>query len=166
MRKLTIGIVIILEMFLLPSSVKGTSFSVSYTGFLTPGDIGVTDNLSIEPGDIVYWDYRTFDNNFIVTLNRGPTYLSYNKTSDNGYYGVIFNGFIFLYLTNIDTTESGSYELNINVNPPTLSPSISGFNLFIVIGLIGLTTLIIKKKFSKQNNKYKEEKRRFPTLEN
>jgi len=149
MRKITIGFVIVLGMFLLASSVKGTSYSVSYDGFLAPGDLGYIDSFEFETGDTVYWNFRTFDNPFNVSLHKGPKILSYGETSDNGYFGVLSLPNTVIYLTNIDTTESGNYELKISVNPT--SPNISGFNLFTLLGVISLTAIIVEKKFNKRD---------------
>lgn len=149
MRKITIGFLIVLGMFLPTSSVKGDSYSVSYDGFLTPGDLGYIDSFEFEIGDTVYWNFRTFDNPFNATLNKGPKILSYDKTSDNGYFVVNTLPNTVIYLRNIDTTESGSYELKISVNPT--SPNISGFNLFILFGVISLIAIIVKKKFNKRD---------------
>lgn len=148
MRKITIGFVIVIGMFLLASSVKGASYNVSYTGFLSTGELGYIDTFDFETGDKIFWSFRTFDNSFNVSLHKGPTFLSYGKTSDSGYFSVLNLPSTVIYLTNIDTIESGSYELTISVNPT--SPSISGFNFFILFGVISLTAIILKKKLNKR----------------
>lgn len=148
MRKITIGIVIVLEMtlFAFSVSVEGTSFSVSYNGFQAPGDFHYLDNLELEAADVVYWDFKTIDNSFKVRIDKwGAGFLSYGKTVDNGSFGMRFDLIWAVFIENIDPTESGSYELNISVNPLSPSPSISGYSLFILLGIIGLTLLIIKK---------------------
>lgn len=146
MKKITIGIIIGIGMFMLTPSVRGASYSVTYTGFLTPGTPELINRFDFVAGDEVHWNFRTFGNPFNVRLTVNADYLSLDKTSDSSSFTVTSGGSYVIYIKNIDTTESGSYEVNINVNPT--SPSISGFNLFIILGVISITALIIKKKIN------------------
>ena len=145
MKKLTILIIISMGMFFLTPSVRGASYSNTYTGFLVSGNFAIVTTNIFETGDKVYWDFRTFDNPFNMMLIAGPNILSIDSTSGSGSFSVpaIIPYLISIY--NVDTTESGNYEVNISVNPPA---SIPGFNLFILLGIVGLTAIIIKRKLN------------------
>jgi len=149
MKKITIGIIITIEIFLFSSSVQGTApYKVSYSGFLTAGNSDyINQFVGLLAGEKVHWNFRTYNDPFKVRLSAGSSILSINKTSDNSQFevtSVTIGDFFNVYFSNVDTTESGSYELNISVNP--IPSSISGFNLFILLGVISLTAIIIKKK--------------------
>jgi len=144
MRKITIGMIIVIGTFMLTPSVRSASYSVTYTGFLAPGTPELINRFDFVAGDEVRWNFRTFSDPFNVQLTVNADLLSLDKTSDSSSFTVTSGGSFVIYIKNIDTTESGSYEVNISVNPT--SSSISGFNLFILLGVISLTALIIKKK--------------------
>ncbi|KKM67409.1 hypothetical protein LCGC14_1471410 [marine sediment metagenome] len=143
MKKLSAGIIIIIGVFFLTPSVRGASYNNTYSGFLVSGNFALIDTIIFETGDKVYWDFRTFDNPFDVMLIAGAYTLSTNDTSGSGSFTIPALIPYLISIYNVDTTESGNYEVNISVNPPA---SISGFNLFILLGIISLITIIVKKK--------------------
>ncbi len=98
----------------------------------------------MESLDVVYWSFETFDDLFLVHLRVWNSHdLSIGNTSDSGKLDILRTGRMIFTIDNIDPVRSGFYTIVTRLNP---EPSIPSFDMFMVLGILFLSVIVIRKK--------------------
>jgi hypothetical protein len=146
--KKSIGFLIynILILFI-PYTTAASSGNISSTEYLDPETSSMIYRFGALREEVIEWKYRTYDNPFLVTgycwsLSGDPT-ISQGKTSDTGTLRALGDGTFTFSFHNIDTV--GGY-ISITIRIKT---SIPGYNIILIISIIGIVIFIKKKKIKK-----------------
>ena len=112
---------------------------VSDTVYLEKWDVTDDYYLEASEGDLIAWQFTTYDNPFIVYFRarEWSRIISHDKTSNNGVLEVLESGTFRFIFENIGDTGGGYLEFEIKI-----LDIISGFNLILILGMISVISVI------------------------
>lgn len=123
--------------------------SIKDTVYLEYQDRASGYSIEANEGELISWEFRTYDNPFIVyfRFQEWSTVISWKYTSDNGIIEVLESGLYHFYFDNIgqNPPQDGylEFEVKVIVRIPGYHPSI----IFAIFAFtILLSIIFIKKK--------------------
>jgi len=131
---------------------------ISDTVYLEKWDVTDDCIFELNKGDLIVWEFRTYDNSFIAELRarESNVFMSHGKTSDKGILEISEDCLLSFFFENVGDTGGGYLEFEIKIQV-----RISGYNLMLVFVIISLFSVIsivsiktLKKNTKGVNNKY------------
>jgi hypothetical protein len=116
--------------------------AISDTVYLEKWDVASGYRLNASKNDIINWEFRTYNNPFIVYFRcQDPTIISHDKTENSGRLRALVSTEFRFSFENIGNTGGGWLEFEIKI-----IPIIKGYNVLLLIGAISLVSIIFIKK--------------------
>ena len=125
---------------------------ISDTVYLEKWDVASGYTLDANKDDIIAWEFRTYDNPFIVYFRcQDPKIISHDKTVNKGKMRALVSIELRFSFENIGDTGGGYLEFEIKIIDG-LKKIIDGYNVLILFGIISIISVVSIKRLTKRRN--------------
>ena len=118
--------------------------AISDTVYLEKWDVASGYTLDANKDDIIAWEFRTYDNPFIVYFRcQDPKIISHDKTANKGRFRALVSMEFRFSFENIGDTGGGYLEFEIKI-----MKIIDGYNVLILFGIISIISVVSIKRLT------------------